>query len=115
MAWCSCGSGFAALDEQREASRVWCKFGPHEPRPAVWHNNTCVECDVPTLGGFDLGVGEHLVQISLNGVDWEGARRTEPTVGEQAAGADFAGGTRRDAPFAPALAYIVYQQPGSSR
>ena len=76
------GSGFSALDAHRDASALACKFGAHDAQPAAWYNDTLVHCAVPTGGASvgpatGLGAGEHLVQISLNGVDWPSARRTE--------------------------------------
>ena len=120
------GSGFAALDAHRDASALACKFGAHDAQPAAWYNDTLVHCAVPTGGASvgpatGLGAGEHLVQISLNGVDWPSARRTEvgrggqtarTEAGQHAAGGDFAGGSARDEPFAGELRFTVYMRPG---
>ena len=119
------GSGFAALDAHRDASALACKFGAHDAQPAAWYNDTLVHCAVPTGGASvgpatGLGAGEHLVQISLNGVDWPSARRTEvgrggqtarTEAGQHAAGGDFAGGSARDEPFAGELRFTVYMRP----
>ena len=58
-------------DAATDARRVWCRYGTTTTAvslPAVTHNDTVVTCPLPR----EHGAGAVIVQISLNGVDWNG-------------------------------------------